>query len=620
MIMKTILRFLAGGLLGLWVTVASGASVGNAFNYQGRLESAGRLATGRFDLAFLLYDEDVGGTRYGPIVTNSALLVSNGLFSASLDFGGDVFHGQARWLEIWVRTNGLTAFTPLQPRQPITPTPYALYAMAAASVPSGSILNPMFFGTTAPLPLEVSVNNQRAWLIEPTASAPNLIGGSSMNWVMGGVMGAVIGGGGDLDAIQHVGADYGTVSGGAANQTLDRYATVSGGFDNYASGYASGIAGGMHGTATNDFAVIGGGLGNFVGGASSGVSGGYSNTVLGDYTAVAGGYQHYLDVVASYAFVGGGWQHYLSGYSTVIAGGGYNTATNDYGFIGGGLSNVVGAYVASVAGGQENVADADYAVVGGGLQNWARGPAATVGGGYFNYALDYATVGGGSHNEAIGAYATIGGGANNSAAGSYATVAGGQLSQASQTGAFAAGTGALATNTGAFVWSDYRTNAAGTPFVTSSTATNEFTARATGGFRLITAISGTTGAPSAGVRLTPGSGTWSQLSDRNAKDHFAPVDGKQILAQVAAMPLSTWNYKTQDKSVRHLGPVAQDFAAAFHLGEDDVSIATVDSDGVALAAIQGLNQVVKEKEAEIQALRERLAALEKAVSELGARR
>jgi hypothetical protein len=151
-----------------------------------------------------------------------------------------------------------------------------------------------------------------------------------------------------------------------------------------------------------------------------------------------------------------------------------------------------------------------------------------------------------------------------------------------------------------------------------SSAINEFTARASGGVRFFTDTNATTG-----VALAPGSGAWSSLSDRNAKENFASASAREILDQVAALPLATWNYKAQGAGVRHLGPTAQDFHAAFGLGENDRTIATVDADGVALAAIQGLNhkldERVKEQAAEIQELKVRLAALEQVVLKLSAR-
>ena len=89
----------------------------------------------------------------------------------------------------------------------------------------------------------------------------------------------------------------------------------------------------------------------------------------------------------------------------------------------------------------------------------------------------------------------------------------------------------------------------------------------------------------------------------------AAVRAGEVLEKVAALPLSTWNYKSQDRGIRHIGPMAQDFKAAFNLGETDTGINSIDADGVALAAIQGLNQKVEEKE-------RRLAELEQKQTEI----
>ncbi len=96
-----------------------------------------------------------------------------------------------------------------------------------------------------------------------------------------------------------------------------------------------------------------------------------------------------------------------------------------------------------------------------------------------------------------------------------------------------------------------------------------------------------------------------------------PVDGQTVLTRLANLPLHTWNYKTQDPAIRHIGPTAQDFQAAFGLGEDNRHISTVDADGVALAAIQALHQLTQnqaaqlaDQQAQIATLEARLAALE----------
>jgi outer membrane murein-binding lipoprotein Lpp len=130
----------------------------------------------------------------------------------------------------------------------------------------------------------------------------------------------------------------------------------------------------------------------------------------------------------------------------------------------------------------------------------------------------------------------------------------------------------------------------------SSTTNNQFAVRATGGFVFYTSAS-------VGATLAAGSGSWTSMSDRNAKENFAPLDPQSVLAKVAALPLSTWNYKAQNPAIRHLGPMAQDFKAAFGLGETDTGITGVDADGVALAAIQGLNQKLDETRADNAALR-----------------
>src|SRR5260370_28944625 len=109
--------------------IVRAAPLTTAFTYQGRLLDKGELASGLYDLRFTLYPGSSGGSPAGSVLTNASVGVSNGLFTVTLDFGGGVFDGTAYWLEIGVRTNGsLAAFTPLIPRQPLTASPYALYA------------------------------------------------------------------------------------------------------------------------------------------------------------------------------------------------------------------------------------------------------------------------------------------------------------------------------------------------------------------------------------------------------------------------------------------------------------------------------------------------------------
>ncbi len=106
--------------------------VGTAFTYNGRLMDGGDPANGRYDFTFTLHSAESVPAQVGLPLTTNAVAVSNELFVVNLDFGAGVFNGDARWLEIAVKTNGAATFTTLTPRQELTPTPYALYAGNAA--------------------------------------------------------------------------------------------------------------------------------------------------------------------------------------------------------------------------------------------------------------------------------------------------------------------------------------------------------------------------------------------------------------------------------------------------------------------------------------------------------
>jgi hypothetical protein len=133
---------------------------------------------------------------------------------------------------------------------------------------------------------------------------------------------------------------------------------------------------------------------------------------------------------------------------------------------------------------------------------------------------------------------------------------------------------------------------------------NRWVARASGGVYFYT-NSGLT----SGVYVAAGGNSWLAVSDRATKENFTPVDGQAILEKVAALPVQEYNLKSQDPAIRHLGPVAQDFNAAFGYGESDRAINMEDADGVALAAIQGLYQLTQEKEARISQVEAQNTAL-----------
>ena len=107
---------------------------GTAFTYQGRLNSGGAPANGSYDLAFTLFNSNGGGPSLAGPVTNTAVSVTNGLFTTLVDFGPGVFIGGSNWLQIAVSTNAANAFFTLTPLQQVTPTPYALLAGGASNL------------------------------------------------------------------------------------------------------------------------------------------------------------------------------------------------------------------------------------------------------------------------------------------------------------------------------------------------------------------------------------------------------------------------------------------------------------------------------------------------------
>ncbi len=168
---------------------------------------------------------------------------------------------------------------------------------------------------------------------------------------------------------------------------------------------------------------------------------------------------------------------------------------------------------------------------------------------------------------------------------------------------FALGHNAKANHNGSFVWGGYSFTD-----VVSST-TNEFTARAAGGVRFFSNDSQT-----AGVSLEPGATAWSVLSDRASKKNLVVTDGQEVLEKLSTLPLWHWNYRWElDGAAPHLGPMAQDFKAAFYPGRDDRTITTLEFDGVQLAAIQGLYERMK---SDNRALREELSLRAAEIAEL----
>lgn len=183
----------------------------------------------------------------------------------------------------------------------------------------------------------------------------------------------------------------------------------------------------------------------------------------------------------------------------------------------------------------------------------------------------------------------------------------------------AVGDGAVAlgrdarSETGAFTFADSSVSAV------LASGPNQFNVRSAGGAGFYTNV-----ALTAGVELAPGASSWSSVSDVNMKEHFRDLDDAELLEKLRRMPVREWSYKAQDVAIRHVGPTAQDFHAAFGLGEDPLRISTIDADGVALAGVKALDVRTRETDAalreELAALKAELAALRVRLDELNSKR
>lgn len=560
----------------------------NDMTYQGSLaDSTGRpIADGDYLMRFRLYSAETGGSSFW--LENHTVPVRGGVFSVILGeqspLRGQYMTQPELWLSVVVdvdQSGTLDGDEILSPRQKLSGGPWVRTRLSHGQ-----------------------------W-------GPNLISGYGANLITFGVSGGTISGGGSASFPNYVYSLYGTVGGGEGNRAGDgattdsaMWATVGGGRSNSAAGESS---------------TVGGGETNRAGGIASTIGGGSGNRATGDYTTVAGGYDNY--VTAAYGTIAGGGRMFPAQSSS------RNMVTDEYGFIGGGAYNLAGsddanplnARYATVAGGNQNVAHSN-AFVGGGTDNAATGTLSAIVGGIANRAWgQYSSIGGGFGNEARGNYSTVGGGQHNEARGAYTAIPGGRLNEANGSYSFAAGRRAKANQQGSFVWADSQDE----DFW--SFGVNTFSVRANGGIHLRVDLNRYIEILDSGANLiatsagtpTPAhltlSGTWVNASSRESKENFKKVDGRDVLEKLAQMPISEWNYKVEKPDIKRMGPMAEDFHAAFGLGATNKAIATIDADGVALAAIQGLYKVVQEKDARIESLEARLADQQKREAEVRSR-
>jgi len=569
------------------------APVGSTFTYQGRLADGGGPVTDECDFRFGLWDAASGGAQLGVTQGVGAVTVADGYFTVSLNnsgqFGSDAFQGEARYLAIAVRCPAGTGTYTSLGRQPLTATPYAHYALGApwsglSGVPAGfadGVDNNTTYSAGQGLVLDHGEFSIPTVLLLPLGCSNGGIAeydAKSGAWVCG------------VDD-SGAGGTYWSLGGNLGTDPATNYLGTSD---------AVSLTLRVDGTPALRLAPSPGAP-NLIGGSEyNAVTDGAKGTVIG-----GGGGLSSIE------------RNFVSDNWGTVSGGHYNQAGDDDGdptsaenaTVGGGLSNVASAHHATVAGGWANTASNFYATVGGGHSNEATSGAATVAGGWVNQATaDYATVAGGGSNQATAEGAAVGGGSTNVASGEYAMIPGGAANVASGDYSFAAGRFAQANNDGCFVWGDSTANSVGCP------AADRWVVQASGGVYFYTNSGLTTGS-----HLAANSGTWADLSDRNAKENLAAVDAAAVLRAVTALPITTWNYIGEAAGVAHMGPMAQDFYAAFRLGDSERHITTIDADGVALAAIQGLAAQHKTLSEENAVLRAEVDALARQNAEFEAR-
>jgi len=361
---------------------------------------------------------------------------------------------------------------------------------------------------------------------------------------------------------------------------------------------------------------------NIVGGSPENtVSGGVRGATIAGGGLPAGDTDPDLDlespnrVTDAYGTIGGGYANQAGDNAgtvidqpfATVSGGMSNQAFSAYSTVGGGWLNKASGYGSTVAGGGGNRASGRWSHVAGGYSNRADGPISTVVGGFLNTATGSYSVVWGNDNHASGYGATVAGGFGNFASGTMSFAAGHMARTQTPVEPYTA-------HIGTFVWADYGN--VGFHSVTN----NEFAVRSTGGVRFVTAID-VTGIPIWTCGVSGGAGgSWGCSSDRDAKTDLVPLDGVATLERLAALPVYQWAAKDDPRRTAHAGPTAQDFMAAFGLGDNDKMIGFADAQGVAFAAIQGLNAKLAEKDREIAELRrahdQELAALRRAVEVL----
>jgi len=664
----------ANGLgIGLFSMILFSVSAVQAFtptmvHYQGRLVDGTNLVNGTVGLTIHLYNTSFAGT---PAFSDSNnVMVVDGLYNTIIGdtpIGGNLVNALTNntvWLEAVV--NGVT----LTPREQVVAVPFSMNTRGLHVTGNTSVIFHPNFNQISTNALGVFIGGGSSHVIGINSSFATISGGQFNSIQTNSSFSAI--GGGVGNRIGSL-SPSSTIVGGNDNQiaTNTSYATVGGGQQNRVgsvSDYSTISGGGANVTGTNTLAsFIGGGYGNEIrqNSHAATIVGGQFHVIStnANNASILGGVSHNIRAGAASSVITGGSNNDIGVNSTfgIIAGGSDNVIqfSTPYATISGGRENVVGwqSELATISGGRLNL-----------IENSAVG--STIGGGRANLAANSAqwgTIGGGASNRVLNSsvFATVPGGVGNMA-GSYSFAAG-RRARAIHSGSFVwgdntnadidttddnqfiiraqNGLGVNVVPTGGGIAADFggrtrvRGTAPGNPpgiwmydnstsndrsFVGNSDSSHiGFYGHHGGGWGFMMNVSngfigvGGVWNPAhpihavSGAHLTAG-GTWVSVSDVNKKRDFEAIDTADILKKVAALPITTWSY-TADPGVRHIGPSAQDFHAAFGVGPGETSISQIDPDGVALAAIQALARENEALKQENEAIRAELENIKKKI-------
>jgi len=289
---------------------------------------------------------------------------------------------------------------------------------------------------------------------------------------------------------------------------------------------------------------------------------------------------------------------------------GYNTKAIGIASVALGDSTTASNFAATAMG-DSTIASGIYSTAIGHATIASGGASTTMGygtraSGSYSLATGYNSVASGSSSTALGVRTLASGifatalGQSTIASGNNSTAMGNFVSTNAKTGSFVAGDASTGTNM-------------------NSSANNEFSTRFVGGYRFFT-----NNALTAGVSLTAGAGAWASVSDRRKKENFLTLNAEDILLKIKSMPVTEWNYKAQNETIHHIGPMAQDFYLQFKLGGigNDTTITTTDIDGVNMLGIQALEkrtgdlkkqvselqEIIKQQKEKVETLENKLSA------------